>query len=147
MWARTWEWASLAIYVSDELSVTAALCVHLPSYSGPGRGWARVCAEANRLQVRLGTGLGAGVGVRVLQCCLQAQQRWGAALDAQTTLRAHLGTWAECVAGDSGGSAPSVHTPARPALRGSLSQLGTGKRLDSLPVALTWAPWQQQQRL
>lgn len=48
-------------------------------------------------------------------------------LDAHTTPRARLGTWAECVAGDSGGSAPSAHTPARPALRGSLSQLGTGQ--------------------
>lgn len=36
------------------------------------------------------------------------------------------GGWAECVAGDSGGAAPSAHIPARPTLRRSLSQLGTG---------------------
>lgn len=54
-------------------------------------------------------------------------------LDAQTTPRARLGTWAECVAGDSGGSAPSAHTPARPALRGSLSQLGTGQAFRQPP--------------
>ena len=106
------------------------LCLHLPSWSGPGRGWACVCVEVNRLRVGLGAGLGAERkegGMQVLRYCLGARRRQGAALDAQTTPRARLGTWAECVAGDSGSSVPSAHTPARPALHGSLSQLGTGQ--------------------
>ena len=97
-----------------------------------------MCVEVNRLRVGLGAGLGAERkegGMQVLRYCLGARRRQGAALDAQTTPRARLGTWAECVAGDSGSSVPSAHTPARPALPGSLSQLGKG---TSVQTARPW---------
>lgn len=88
--------ASLAICVSNELNVIAARCVCTCPVGQALAVAGLVCVLVNRLR---NSGLGAGMGaerkeggIQVLQCCPGARRRRGAALDAQTTPRAHLGS-------------------------------------------------------